>query len=53
MNSFVEQLNNDQFKLISDFFEQMPSLSYDMIFDCTKCGHSNTTVLKGLQSFFM
>ena len=53
MNAFVEQLNNDQFKLISDFFEQMPSLSYDMIFDCTKCGHSNTTVLKGLQSFFM
>ncbi len=52
MTEFVENLNSDQFKKISDWFEKMPSISHTIVFDCISCKAHNEQELRGLQSFF-
>lgn len=49
---FVESFGSEQFKMIQDFFTNVPAMSYEDTFCCTKCQHENTIGLKGLQSFF-
>ena len=52
LTDFVESLNNEQFVRLSEFFQDTPSLSYDMTFECVSCKHKNVQELRGLQSFF-
>jgi hypothetical protein len=60
-NEFTEQeiidwvgnLNQSQFKNIALFFENMPKLSYELIWKCDACGESETRTIEGLQGFFM
>ena len=49
---FVESLNTDQFNDIVEVLSNIPYLSYDMDFDCKKCGKNNTIELRGLIDFF-
>ena len=50
--NFIESLNNEQFKRLSSFFEDIPSVKLDMEFDCSKCEKSNKQEIKGLKNFF-
>ena len=50
--NFVESLNSDQFSKLTEFFQSIPSLRYDLEYDCVKCGHKNKLELKGIESFF-
>jgi hypothetical protein len=52
MNDFIENLNSEQFKKLSDWFEGMPSISHTIEFDCISCKAENKQILRGLQSFF-
>lgn len=49
---FVEQMNNNQFQSISEFFNDMPSLRSVVHFKCANCKHENEIELRGIQSFF-
>jgi len=52
IQEFLENLNSDQFKMLTGFFENMPALTHSLNFKCQHCGHDNEMELKGLQSFF-
>ena len=52
LDDFVENLNSDQFQKMSDWFENMPSISHTIEFDCISCKTNNKQTLRGLQSFF-
>lgn len=49
---WLEQLNQKQFQLITDFMNNMPKLSHTVEWTCNVCGEKETIVLEGLQSFF-
>jgi hypothetical protein len=51
--SWLETLNQSQFKKISDFFENMPKLSTTVDWTCEKCGEKDSIKIEGLQSFFI
>ena len=48
---FIEQMTTDQFKKVSEFLQDMPSLNKDVEFECEKCNHPNSTTLKGISDF--
>ncbi len=52
IKTFVDSLNSQQFKLLTEYFENMPAVTYDMKFDCNKCGMKNETELRGFDNFF-
>lgn len=52
MDEFLENLNSEQFKKMSTYFEDMPSLKHDLTYTCQSCTKTNNMELKGLQSFF-
>lgn len=52
VKEFVESLSNDQFNKIVDAMVKAPYLSYEMNFDCKKCGESNSIEINGLSDFF-
>jgi hypothetical protein len=52
LTEFVDSLNSDQFKKMSDWFEGMPTISHTIEFDCISCKTENKQTLRGLQSFF-
>ena len=49
---WLEQLNQKQFTLITEFMNNMPKLSHKVEWACNVCGEKETIVLEGLQSFF-
>ena len=49
---WLEQLNQKQFTLITEFMNNMPKLSHTVEWTCNACGEKETIVLEGLQSFF-
>jgi DNA-directed RNA polymerase subunit M/transcription elongation factor TFIIS len=51
VSDFIEQMTTDQFKNVSQFLQEMPSLKKDVEFVCDKCGENNTTTLKGINDF--
>lgn len=53
LKDWVDQLNQSQFKKITDFFQDMPKLSHKVDWKCEKCGEEDSIELEGLQSFFM
>jgi hypothetical protein len=50
--AFIENLSSAQFKKISSYFENIPTLTHNAEYKCVKCGKENNLELKGLQSFF-
>lgn len=50
--AFLESMTNDQFKLIAKFFEDAPSVKYDLELVCQSCGEISDIEIKGMQSFF-
>ena len=49
---FLESMTQDQFKLITKFFEDSPSVKYDLELVCQSCGEISDIEIKGMQSFF-
>ena len=52
LKEFLENLNQEQFKKIQQFFETMPKLSKEVQYDCPVCKHHHEKVIEGLSSFF-
>ena len=52
VQDFVDNLNSNQFKKITNYFENIPTLTHNIEYKCVKCGKENNLELKGLQSFF-
>ena len=52
LDEFIDSLNSQQFKLIKDFFDNMPVLKHTVKYKCETCGEKKETILQGLNSFF-
>jgi len=52
LENFIDALNSNQFKEISEWLGNIPSLVHNIEYKCNKCGHENKLELRGLQSFF-
>jgi hypothetical protein len=52
LDEFIDSLNSQQFKLIKDFFDNMPALRHTVKYKCNTCGEEKETILQGLNSFF-
>jgi hypothetical protein len=52
VRDFVESLSNEQFNQVVDVMAKAPYLSYEINFDCKKCGENNKIPLNGLADFF-
>lgn len=50
--AWLDQLSSEQFKKITDFFENAPKLRHVVTWTCPKCGKEDSMVLEGLTSFF-
>jgi hypothetical protein len=50
--TFFESLTQEQFLKITEFFESLPTISYDKEHDCQKCGFKHQLHLEGLNDFF-
>lgn len=53
MVEYLGNLNKEQFFKVIKFFEEMPTVSYDIKYKCEKCDKEEHIPMKGLQSFFM
>ena len=51
IKSFIESLNNEQFRKVQSFFLEIPAVDYKRSYDC-KCGKTQEVELRGLNSFF-
>lgn len=52
LKQFIDNLTQDQFSKVQEFFNTIPSLEKTIEFKCPNCGHEHKEVLKGLNSFF-
>ena len=52
LNEFIESMTNQQFEKVGNFLKDVPTMSKDIEFTCSECGHENKTKLEGLQDFF-
>lgn len=52
LNEFIESMTNQQFEKVGSFLKDIPTMSKDVEFTCSECGHENKTKLEGLQDFF-
>jgi hypothetical protein len=50
---FIESLNQEQFKKIEEFFENLPTLNKKIDVKCKKCGFEHVIYAEGLESFFV
>ena len=50
--SFLESMTQEQFAKVTQFFENAPTVKYDLPLTCSECGTHNTIEIKGMQSFF-
>jgi hypothetical protein len=53
MVDYIGNLNKEQFFKVVNFFEKLPTVSYDVKYTCSECGENEHIPMKGLQSFFM
>jgi hypothetical protein len=53
MRNFIEELSQDQFQHISEFFETMPATATNVNVVCSKCGWKTNIKLKGISDFFV
>jgi hypothetical protein len=52
MLEFVEQMNQEQFSKIENFFNNLPKLKETVHMKCTKCGFEHNIEVEGLENFF-
>jgi len=52
MIEFVENLNQEQFEKMEEFFNNMPRLTKKVDMTCKKCGYKHTFNVEGLDDFF-
>ena len=52
LNGFIESLTNEQFDLVTAFFDTMPKLSHAVKVKNPNTGKTGEVVLEGFQSFF-
>ena len=52
LNSFIDNLNGEQYRKIIEFFREVPAVYYKSDYYCIKCGKNNDVELRGLNSFF-
>ena len=50
--NFLDSLTSSQFKMISEYFEDMPRLRHEVKFTCGNCKANNSQTLEGLSNFF-
>ena len=49
---FIENLSQEQYLKLTQFFELMPKLKHKVEWTCKKCGCKDDITMEGLQSFF-
>ena len=49
---FIENLSQEQYLKLTQFFELMPKLKHKVEWTCKKCGCKDEITMEGLQSFF-
>lgn len=52
MIDFIENLSQEQFQKIEDFFNNLPNLSQKINLTCGKCGFKHDINVQGLENFF-
>jgi hypothetical protein len=52
MLDFVENMNQEQFSKIENFFANLPKLKETINIKCSKCGYDHTIEVEGLENFF-
>lgn len=52
VNEFIDSLTSEQYKMVAKYLDDMPAMKHTIEFDCTHCGHKNTTKLQGITDFF-
>ena len=52
MVEFIENLNQQQFAKIEDFFSDMPKMEKKIEMKCSKCGFEHKIEVQGLENFF-
>ena len=52
IEEFINNLTQQQFQKIQNFFDSMPKLSHTVQYDCNECTYNQPLVLEGLQNFF-
>ena len=50
---FLENMLQEDFAKIENFFNTFPKFSKDLHFKCGKCGYEEDIKVEGLQSFFV
>jgi hypothetical protein len=50
--TFLDNLNSDQFDMIVNFIDNLPKMKYDVEFTCESCKKDNVQTLQGLNDFF-
>ena len=53
MLTWVENLSQENFIKVRDFFENMPKIKYTTKIKCGKCKKTHKIEIEGLQSFFI
>ena len=51
--SFVKSMNQNQMKMVQEFFETMPVLRHTITYTCPACECEETIEIKGFQNFFL
>ena len=52
LETFINNLTQDQFQKVQNFFETMPKLEKEIEFDCPMCKYHHQHVVRGLSGFF-
>ena len=52
MVDWLGNLNQEQFKKLTDYIQNVPKLSHEVEWTCNVCKKKETILLEGLQSFF-
>ena len=52
MVQFVENMHENAFDEVKEFFNHQPRLRHEIDYKCSKCGHKEPVTLEGLEDFF-
>jgi ribosomal protein L44E len=52
LNQFIESLTSRQFKMLEDFFDNIPTAQIPVKYTCPVCGKEHNKIVKGLNNFF-
>jgi hypothetical protein len=52
ISAFLNDLSQDQFEKITNFFTTMPKLKHDIEWTCASCGKDDKVELEGMANFF-